>query len=743
MRRTAGLALAVLLTAGVSTVLPSSPTANAAADPCAAWMDKKKTSDQRADALVAKMSMDQKLHMLTFSDPPWFLWFGTAGHITGIESLCIPDLVLSDAGSGVAGLQFGTTTFPSGVAQASTWNKRTQRLIGRTIGAEAHDKGINVMLAPGMNIARTPYNGRNFEYFGEDPYLASQTAVSVIKGLQDNPVIADAKHYALNNQEVDRMTVDVKVTERVAREIYLPAFEASVKKAEVGSVMCSYNKVGGKYACENPTLLTEYLRNDWGFDGFVVSDWGAVHSTAASANAGLDLEMHAFAVPTPATPVTGTGGRFFDAPQLKTAMASGKLSKARIDEMVGRILRTMFKHGLFDHVVKQGVDTTVKDVTTRNLGVARRAAAEGTVMLKNRGNLLPLSREGGRTIAVIGWAAGPIGSMNSVSGGGSSRTGLPGRVISPLEGITTQALANGDLVVYADGSSIVDAVAAASLADIAVVVANDGSSEGADRPDLGLHPGICATIFCTNLAVDQNAMIAAVTDANPNNVVVLDIGAPVKMPWLADAGAVLVPWYAGLQHGNALADVLYGRAEPGGRLPQTFPVNEKQASFPRSQYPGVGGVARYSDGLLVGYRAYDAHKRKPLFPFGFGLGYTSFSYKNLQVSRIGQSHTVKVSLTVKNTGSRSGAAVPQVYVGFPKKTGEPVRQLKGFRKIKLAAGQSRRITIRLAPRSWAHWSSKLDHWVVEPGTYKIFAGPDSRTFPLKGAVTLPEALLAK
>jgi beta-glucosidase len=705
-------------------------------------MSKTKTPAARADALVKAMSTDQKLHMLTFSDPPWFLWYGTAGHVTGIEDLCIPDLVLSDAGSGVAGMQFGTTTFPSGVAQASTWNKRTQRLVGKTIGAEAHAKGINVMLGPGMNIARTPYNGRNFEYFGEDPYLASQTAVSVIKGIQDNPVIADAKHYALNNQEIDRMSVDVKVTERVAREIYLPAFEASVKKADVGSVMCSYNRINTKYACENPTLLTQYLRDDWGFDGFVVSDWGAVHSTAASANAGLDLEMHAFAVPAPATPVTGTGGRFFDAPQLKDAMSSGKLSKARLDEMVGNILRSMFKHGLFDHVTKQDPVVFAADVSTKNQAIARRAASEATVMLKNRSNLLPLAKvPGGRTIAVIGWAAGAIGSMNSVSGGGSSRTGLPGRVISPLEGITTQAVANGDTVVYVDGSNLADASAAAAAADVAVVVANDGSSEGADRPDLGLHPGICATIFCQNLSVDQNAMIAAVTAANPSSVVVLDIGAPVKMPWVDQAGAVLVPWYAGLQHGNALADVLYGRAEPGGRLPQTFPVDEKQASFPKSQYPGVGGIARYTDGLLVGYRAYDAHKRKPLFPFGFGLGYTTFSYKGLTLSPHG--HTVKVSLVVKNTGKRTGAAVPQVYVGFPKKAGEPVRQLKGFRKIRLAPGQSRRITIRLAPRSWAHWSTKQDHWVIEQGTYKIYVGSDSRTFPLKGAVTLPHALLSK
>jgi beta-glucosidase len=742
MRRTVGALLAAVLTAGTLSALSSGPAATAAAGPCAAWMDRTKSPQKRADALVKAMSTDQKLHMVTFSDPPWFLYYGTAGHITGIDELCVPELVLSDAGSGVAGLQYGTTTFPSGVAQASMWNPRMQRTVGRTIGAEAHAKGINVMLAPGMNIARTPYNGRNFEYFGEDPHLASSTAVSVIKGIQDNPVIADAKHYALNNQEVDRMTVDVKVSERVAREIYLPAFEASVKKADVGSVMCSYNRVGGKYACENPTLLTEYLREDWGFDGFVVSDWGAVHSTAASANAGLDLEMHAFAVPTPATPVTGTGGRFFDADQLKSAMAKGTLSRTRLDEMVHNIVERMFKHGLFDKRTQQDAVSFTADVSTQHQAIARRAAAEGTVMLKNRSKLLPLAKvPGGRTIAVIGWAAGPIGSMNSVSGGGSSRTGLPGKVVSPLEGITTQALANGDRVVYVDGSSEVDAAAAAAAADLAVVVANDGSSEGADRPDLGLHPGICVTIFCQNLPVDQTAMISAVTAANPSSVVVLDIGAPVKMPWLSQAGAVLVPWYAGLQHGNALADVLYGRAEPGGRLPQTFPVDEKQASFPKAQYPGVGGVAKYTDGLLVGYRAYDAAKRKPLFPFGFGLGYTTFSYRGLQVTPRGRA--VKVSLVVKNTGKRSGSAVPQVYVGFPKGTGEPVRQLKGFRKVVLAPGASRRVSIRLSPRAFAHWSSRLDHWVVETGSYKLFVGPDSRTFPLRGSVRLSRALLAK
>jgi len=409
------------------------------------------------------MNQSQKLHMLTFGNPPWFTYYGVAGHVAGIPELCIPDLMLSDAGSGVAGFQVATTVFPSGVAQASTWNPGTQHAIGEAIGAEAHAKGINVMLGPGMNIARTPYNGRNFEYFGEDPFLASQTAVSVIKGIQSNPVIADAKHYAANNQETDRMTVDATISQRALREIYLPAFEASVKKADVGSVMCAYNRLNTKYACENPDLLTGYLREDWGFDGFVVSDWGAVHSTAPSANAGLDLEMHATDTGAPATPVSGSGGRYFAADQLQAAVASGAVKQSRIDDMVRNIVRPMFEHGLFDHPVSPGVEPFVNNVSTpEHQALARRAAAEATVMLKNRDGLLPFDTTGGRTIAVIGYAANPYGATNSTSGGGSSRPVVPPPTVSPLLGIEALAQKYGDRVVYVEGASSADAAAAAA-----------------------------------------------------------------------------------------------------------------------------------------------------------------------------------------------------------------------------------------------------------------------------------------
>ncbi len=733
MRRlTAGLTAAATLSGAL---LATAGTAEGA-DACAAWMDRSDSPSQRADALVSAMDLDQKLHMLTFGDPPWVTYYGNAGHVDAIPELCVPALVLSDAGSGVAGMHLATTVFPSGVAQASTWDPALQRDLGRAIGAEAHSKGVNVMLAPGMNLARTAFNGRNFEYFGEDPHLSSELTVPFIRGIQDNPVIADAKHFAFNEQEVDRMTVDTRVPERAARELYLAPFEAAVKRADVGSVMCSYNRIDGKYACQNKALLTGLLRKDWGFDGFVVSDWGATHSTAPSANAGMDLEMHAVASPLPATSVFGAGARYYGADSLKAAIAKGTITRARVNDMVRNIVRPMFAQGLFDHVVAPGPVPFLSDVSTpEHRSLARRIAAEATVLLKNRDHLLPLKdTPGGRTIAVIGYAANPVGAANSVSGGGSSRgPNLPPRIVSALEGIQAQAQAHGDRVIYVEGSQVEDARLAAQVADVAVVVATDGSSEGTDRPDLGLRPAACLTLFCQSVPLEQERMIAAAVSANPRTVVALDIGAPVRMPWLKDAGAVLVPWYGGVEHGNALGAVLYGDLEPGGRLPQTFPRSEKQAQrFTAAQYPGTRGRVTYSEGLEVGYRWYDAHGVAPLFPFGFGLGYTTYSFRDLAVRRDGSG--VVVRLTVRNTGDRPGKAVPQVYVSYPSRAGEPPKQLRGFAAVRLQPGEAQRVTIRLPRRAFAHWSTARHGWVVTPGTYVIRAGSSSRDLPLRASI---------
>jgi beta-glucosidase len=669
------IAMAATLAAVVVALVAGSASADTVTG--CPWMKPGQPAEQRANELIAAMTLDQKIHQVHQSDPPWMFYWGTAGHIDGTPELCIPTLVLSDAGSGVAGMQQGTTTFPSGVAQAATWDPALERSFGAAMGQEAYDKGINVMLGPGMNIARIATNGRNFEYFGEDPFLAGRMVSSAIRGIQSKPVLAQAKHYAANNQETDRNTISSEVAERTMREIYLPAFEAAVKQGHAASVMCSYNRLDGTYACENKGLLDGYLRRDWDFDGFVTSDWGATHSTVESALAGLDMEMHA-------TPAQYYG----DA--LKAAVESGKVPMARLDGMLRHIFVPMFRYGLFDNPPKSEPGAYGgQAITPEHRSLARKIAEEATVLLKNDGNALPLSNAGGKTIGVLGYAANPVGAANTSGGGGSSKgSGVP-TPVSPLEGIQQQAAAHGDKVLYADGSSQADAEAVARASDVVIAFAADSEQEGADRPDLGFRPGVCPFPVCVNAPVDQDAMIKAAAAANQNTVVVIAAGAPVAMPWLADVRAVVDQWYAGIEKGNAIAAVLYGEANPSGRLPQTFPraLADMPAKTPE-QYPGKDGKAIYSEGLKVGYRWFDSEGIQPLFPFGYGLSYTSLAYSRLKLRAARKSATV--SFTLANTGARPGAEVAQVYVGFPAWTGEPPRQLKGFQKVALDPGASRR-----------------------------------------------------
>jgi beta-glucosidase len=708
----------VLMLAVAAVLLIAVPTAGAQSS--CSWMQGDKSPEQRANELIAAMTLDQKIHQVTFSNPPWMTYYGTAGHIDGTAELCIPTLVLSDAGSGVAGMQQGTTTFPSGVAQAATFNPELERRFGEALGQEAWNKGINIMLGPGMNIARIATNGRNFEYFGEDPFLAGKTAAAAIRGIQSNPVLAQAKHYAANNQETQRNTIDARIDERTLREIYLPAFERSIKEGRAASVMCAYNKLNGKYACENPELLDGYLRRDWHFDGFVTSDWGATHSTVESALAGLDMEMHA------APP------QYYAEP-LEQAVSEGKVPMARLDGMLRHIFVPMFRFGLFDKPPVAEPQGYTNDASTpEHRSLARRISQESTVLLKNDGGLLPLDHGTGRTIGVIGYAAGPGSSQTSGGGGSSKGSGVPVPV-SPLEGIQRQAAAHGDRVLYADGSSQADAQAVAQASDIVIVVAADSELEGGDRPDLEMHPGVCPFPVCVNPeGLDQEAMIESAAAANPNTVVVISAGAPVAMEWLGKVKAVLDQWYAGVENGNALAAIIYGEANPSGKLPQTFPkrLEDMPARTPQ-QYPGQDGKAIYSEGLLVGYRWFDAKGIEPLFPFGFGLSYTTFRYSGLSVTPRGKG--ARVQFTVTNTGKRSGAESAQVYVGFPKADGEPPKQLKGFEKVSLEDGQSKTVTVDLGARAFRHWA---DGWVATRGCYAISVGASSRDLPLRGAVPI-------
>jgi beta-glucosidase len=696
------------------------------------WMQRSLSADRRARELVAAMSVDQKIAMLSQSQPIW-RHYGAAGYVAAQAGLCIPDLVLNDAGQGVGDMEANTTAFPAPISQSSSWDPTLQRQFGHALGWEAWHKGINVQLAPGIEIDRVPLNGRNFEYMSEDPLLAGSGAVAEVQGIQSNPVIATVKHYVANSQETNRMTVSSDVSERALEELYAAPYEAAVRKGNTGSVMCAYNRINVTYACENPKTLTTILKRQFGFNGFVVSDWGATHSTVAAANAGLDMEM-------------GIGpGSFFTAP-LKTAVQSGQVRMSRLNDMALRIARTMFRLGIFDHPTPAQPAAVNTDVRRpADIALARTISESGTVLLKNSGGVLPLS--GARKkVAVIGPGAGLEGAERFYNGGGSGHIpelGVKPDVVSPLQGIMRRARRQHDTVLYADGSSPVDAAAAASTADVAVVFVGNQDTEGIDRSTLDLSADNCSFAGCAMQPVDQDQLIAKVAAANPNTIVVLNTGGPVLMPWLGQIKGLFEAWYPGQQDGNAIAAVLFGDVNPSAKLPETFP--KSRADIPtqtQQQYPGVtepSGVPRatYSEGLLVGYRWYDAKRITPLFPFGFGLSYSSFRLRNLRLrsSRRGAA-SIEVGFDVRNTSARAGAEVPQVYVADPHTIGEPPKQLEGFTKVPLAPGRARRAIIRLDSRAFAHWDSATHSWRVTPGCYGIMVGSSSRDLPLHAAAAI-------
>src|SRR4051812_18814267 len=679
----------LVATASIAAALTQETEQATAQSPACPWMDTKKPVEQRTNELVKAMSLDDKITMVHQGAPIWS-HYGVAGYVPGNPSLCIPDLVLNDAGQGVGDMTVNTTAFPSTIAQASSWDTSLQRKFGRALGNEAFHKGINVQLAPNVNIARFPMNGRNSEAFGEDPYLSGRTGVAEIKGIQDNPVIATVKHYALNNHEVNRMTVSSDADSRTIHEIYTPAFEAAVHQGNVGSVMCSYNRINGPYACENGPMLNGILKTEFGFTGFVMSDWGGTHSTVDAAINGLDQEM-GFAP-----------GQYFGDP-LKQAITDGKVPQARLDDMVVRILRPMFDEGIFEHpAAAQPAAFAANVETPDDVALARKVSEEGTVLLKNKDKALPVAGQNKR-IAVIGQAASQTGAEQSYNTGGSAHIPEAGphpHVVSPLQGISQRATADNDVVTFADGSSQADAIAAASAADIAIVFAGDGESEGVDRPDLSLgNAQFCTLAGCNPYgAGNQDDLIKAVVAANPNTVVVLDTGGPMLMPWIGDVKSVLQAWFPGQEDGNAIAALLFGDVNPSGKLPQTFPKAE--ADLPvktEEQYPGVNddkGVphAKYTEGLQVGYRWFDSQGIEPLFPFGHGLSYTTFDIGKPKVKAAPKGATgATVTAPVTNTGDRAGAEVAQLYVGMPASTGEPPKQLKGYRKVLLNAGESKTI----------------------------------------------------
>ena len=696
-----------------------------------------------AERTLAQMTQDEKVQLIhgtmavvvPKTKRPRDMPFG-AGVIAGVERLGIPPQYATDASLGVSNIMDMrkgdvATALPSGLSLASTWNVALLREGGRMIGSEALAKGFNVMLAGGINLVRDPRAGRNFEYLGEDPLLGGVLVGAQIEGIQSNGIIATIKHFALNNQETGRATASVNMGEAAMRESDLLAFQMGIERGDPGAVMCSYNKVGGIYACESSFLLNDVLRRDWSFKGYVMSDWGAVHSTEALL-AGLDQQSGE----------TVDTKRWFST-ELRPKLADGSIPALALDTAVKRILWAIYAKGLDKTSLGQ------KPIDyARNAEVALQAAREGTVLLRNEGALLPLAKTV-RSVVVIGGKA----DRGVPSGGGSSQVVPVGgfRVIEklndgpaaifsrrawggsvPLEAL--QDALGGVQVTYLDGNDAQAAAVAAKAADVAIVFATKFSTEAEDQKDLALDGG-------------QDALIDKVASANPRTVVVLETGNPVAMPWLGKVPAVLSAWYSGQRGADAIADIIAGRVNPSGRLPVTFPASVAQ--LPNPKLPGADlpppstedkiryGVntnsppfsISYPEGSDTGYRWFDRTGQKPLFAFGHGLSYTTFRYSGLKVKG---GRTLRASFTVTNTGSREGADVPQLYVTLPGKA----RRLVGWDKPVLKPGESRKITVMADPRLLADFDMPSQRWVVKPGTVKVELARSATEPVLSAQVTL-------
>lgn len=672
--------------------------AGPAANPQCPWVGSDAPVEQRIDQLLSRMKLDEKLGLVHGSAAPFqFVGPTYAGMISGNPRLCIPELGLSDGPAGVGNGQTGVTQLPSPMALAASWDPDLASRYGATIAREARGKGADVVLGPTIDLLRDPRAGRSFETLGEDPHLTGELAAAQVYGIQGEGALAQSKHIAAYNQEhLRNLPVnDSVVDERTLQEVYLSPVR-DVVDAGTASVMCGYNRVNGVHACNNTYLLSQVLKGQFDFDGFVTSDWFATQASHAAANAGMDLQM--------------PGGCHYG-PRLRHGINNGAVTTAKLDDMVSRILRPMFRFGLFERDGNGSPD----DVVTgpKHVAVAREVAEKGMTLLKNDDAALPLGDETG-SVAVIGDAAGErvIGS-----GGGSPHVIAP-EIVTPQEGIAERAREAGADVAFDDGSQ---AGEAAKAADVAVVVARKWSTESKDNKDI-------------RLSDEDNEMIAEAAAANPNTIVVLNTAGPVAMPWLDDVAGVMAAWYPGQEYGDALASVLYGDSDPGGRLPATFPAS--QADLPAADEDRFPGGA-YEEGLAVGYRWYDREGIEPLFPFGHGLSYTTFGYSNLEIDGDGGPGTT-VTAQVSNTGSRAGSEVAQLYVTHPEAVAEPPKRLEGFQRVELEPGESTRVRFELDERSLAHWNADGDRWVRGEGDYTLSVGGSSRDLPLTGGLTVAD-----
>jgi beta-glucosidase len=742
-RRTAAvLAVAVVALAAVTSTGSGASAATALPKPCPSkaahpWCDTSMSPDARAALFLKAMTQDEEITLVggngTGASPH-------TGATYAIPRLGLPAVYFSDGPVGPR--QGAATAMPIPMALAATWNPGLAYEHGQEIADEAKHKGNDVVFAPTVNVMRTPQGGRTYEAYGEETYLVAQTARGWIQGAQSTGVIADVKHYLANNQEGQlgvpplssvnggRQVVDAQVDERTLREVYMPHFEAAVKQAHVGTIMCSYNRVNGTYACENPHTLQQVLEKEWGFKGIVLSDYGASKDTVGNMNNGLDF-----------VPNQGEADQSYDPRLISAALASGAVSKATLDAHVLRILRTLFAYGYFDRP-GYAIDEAAINVKAHEQ-TAESIEERAITLLKNDG-VLPL-KPGVKKIAVIGPYADQF-----VTGGGSG-TVTARSVVTALQGIRTRA-GQGITVTYADGSDATAAAALAKAADVAVVVVGDVQTEGQDKDcvdlnctdDLANSESVlvlqgrsCGQVTCPLNGTNEDGLISSVAAAQKKTVVVLETGGPVLTPWRSSVAAVVEAWYPGQQGGTALARVLFGDVDPGGRLPATFPDSAGQlptAGSPR-QYPGVAEMETYSEGLLVGYKWYDAKKLVPAYPFGAGLSYTTFRYGPLTVKAAkGPDQVAVATMTVTNTGHRAGVAVPQLYISKPGTAAlpQPVRQLVGYTSAQVPAGRTVQVSFPLNDRSFASWGSS--GWTIVPGCYGLAVGSSSRSLPSRTTI---------
>ena len=692
--------------------------------------------EQRADRLVRAMTLDEKIQLVHTrighrdpANPPPQGPNDDVGYVAPIPRLGVPALHIDDGSLGVANAWNArngdeATALPSGLALASSWDPALAFEAGAMAGDEARRKGFNVLLAGSVNLVRDPHDGRAYEYAGEDPLLAGTIVGATIRGIQSQHVVSTVKHFALNDWETGRWSISGDISAAALRESDLLAFQIAIERGDPGAVMCAYNKVNGVYSCENRFLLDRVLRRDWHYRGWVMSDWGAVHSTVKSIKAGLDQESG-----------DGYDEEVYYGRPLKQAVERGEVSMARLDQMVRRILRSLFAVEALDH--RSGTEPI--DYAA-HAATAERVAEQGAVLLKNAEDVLPLAHDA-KSIAIIGSHA----DIGVLTGGGSSQVrpvGGPALIVPPAKGspkgapqmvwIRSSPLAAIEQqapqaqIDYADGSDVAKAVALAARAQVAIVFAHQWVSEGWDVPDLSLPD-------------DQDRLIAAVAAANKRTIVVLETGGPVLMPWIDRVAAVMEAWFPGQRGGEAIARLLFGAAEPAGRLPVTFPRSEAQLppSARGAAFRQGEGRVEFTEGADVGYRWYDKTKAKPLFPFGWGLAYTTFSYSGLDLPRrAARGAPLTARGTVRNTGARAGTDIVQLYVSLPEAQGHPPRRLAAWQRISLAPGEAKTVVLTLDPHVLKRWDAHAEAWRIPAGEYRVDVGASSEDDRLSATVAL-------